>query len=158
MATQKVCIVGGGVAGVGLWWTLAQANQPGADWDVTIIHDGAEFGGHALTVPVQNNGGTVSIESGATLNLSGTATFAPLVATAPAARVVRVIRVVAAPFRFSGSDVGGRNAKNTATNAASIPTTSGQGRGSNPNDPSSRSRGAGDSDDDDSGPVTMPAY
>jgi len=64
VATQKVCIVGGGVAGVGLWWTLAQANQPGADWDVTIIHDGAEFGGHALTVPVQNNGGTTLVDTG----------------------------------------------------------------------------------------------
>ncbi len=61
---KKVCIIGGGVAGVGLWWTLAQANQPGADWDVTIIHDGAEFGGHALTVPVEWNGGTTLVDTG----------------------------------------------------------------------------------------------
>ncbi|MEO8946441.1 MAG: NAD(P)-binding protein [Gemmatimonadaceae bacterium] len=64
MAPQKVCIIGGGVAGVGLWWTLAQPNQPGAEWDVTIIHDGAEFGGHALTVPVQHNGGTTLVDTG----------------------------------------------------------------------------------------------
>jgi protoporphyrinogen oxidase len=56
MARKTVCIIGGGIAGVGLWWTLAQPDQPGAEWDVTIIHDGAEFGGHALTVPVQHNG------------------------------------------------------------------------------------------------------
>ncbi len=64
MASQTVCIIGGGVAGVGLWWTLAQQNQPGADWDVTIIHDGAEFGGHALTVPVQHNGATTLVDTG----------------------------------------------------------------------------------------------
>ena len=64
MATQTVCIIGGGVAGVGLWWTLAQAGQPGANWDVTIIHDGAEFGGHALTVPVQHNGATTLVDTG----------------------------------------------------------------------------------------------
>ena len=64
MASQKVCIIGGGVAGVGLWWTLAQPGQPGADWDVTIIHDGAEFGGHALTVPVQHNGETTMVDTG----------------------------------------------------------------------------------------------
>jgi hypothetical protein len=64
MATQSVCIIGGGVSGVGLWWTLAQPNQPGADWDVTIIHDGAEFGGHALTVPVQHNGQTTLVDTG----------------------------------------------------------------------------------------------
>ncbi len=64
MTPQKVCIIGGGVAGVGLWWTLAQPEQPGAEWDVTIIHDGAEFGGHALTVPVQHNGQTTLVDTG----------------------------------------------------------------------------------------------
>jgi hypothetical protein len=49
---KKVCIIGGGVAGVGLLWTLAQPDQPGQEWDVTLIHDGAELGGHALTVAV----------------------------------------------------------------------------------------------------------
>ena len=64
VANRKVCIIGGGVAGVGLWWTLAQPDQPGAAWDVTIIHDGAEFGGHALTVPVQHNGATTLVDTG----------------------------------------------------------------------------------------------
>jgi predicted NAD/FAD-binding protein len=64
MATQKVCIIGGGVAGVGLWWTLSQPNQPGADWDVTLIHDGAALGGHALTVPVTYNGTSFPIDTG----------------------------------------------------------------------------------------------
>ena len=48
----KACIIGGGVAGVGLLWTLSQLDQPGQQWDLTLIHDGAELGGHALTVPV----------------------------------------------------------------------------------------------------------
>lgn len=64
MSSGKVCIIGGGIAGVGLWWTLSQPGQPGADWDVTIIHDGAEFGGHALTVPVQHNGATTLVDTG----------------------------------------------------------------------------------------------
>jgi len=64
MATQKVCIIGGGVAGVGLWWTLSQPNQPGADWDVTLIHDGSALGGHALTVPVTYNGHPFQIDTG----------------------------------------------------------------------------------------------
>ena len=63
-STQGVCIIGGGIAGVGLWWTLAQPNQPGAEWDVTIIHDGSQFGGHALTVPVQHNGQTILVDTG----------------------------------------------------------------------------------------------
>ncbi len=61
---SSVCIIGGGIAGVGAWWTLAQPGQPGAAWDVTIIHDGASFGGHALTVPVQHNGGTTQVDTG----------------------------------------------------------------------------------------------
>jgi predicted NAD/FAD-binding protein len=61
---QSVCIIGGGVAGVGLWWTLAQPGQPGATWDVTLIHDGAGLGGHALTVPVRHNGAITSVDTG----------------------------------------------------------------------------------------------
>jgi predicted NAD/FAD-binding protein len=61
---SSVCIIGGGIAGVGAWWTLSQPGQPGADWDVTIIHDGATFGGHALTVPVQHNGATTLVDTG----------------------------------------------------------------------------------------------
>lgn len=61
---SSVCIIGGGIAGVGAWWTLAQPGQPGAALDVTIIHDGASFGGHALTVPVEHNGGTTLVDTG----------------------------------------------------------------------------------------------
>ena len=62
--TKKVCIIGGGIAGVGAWWTLAQNGQPGQEWDVTIIHNGARYGGHALTVPVQHNGVTIDVDTG----------------------------------------------------------------------------------------------
>lgn len=64
MAGKSVCIIGGGVAGVGAWWTLSQPNQPGAQWDVTIIHDGASFGGHALTVNVTHNGHVTPVDTG----------------------------------------------------------------------------------------------
>jgi hypothetical protein len=59
-----VCIIGGGAAGVGLWWTLAQPGQPGADWEVTLIHDGEALGGHALTVSVPYNGKTFAVDTG----------------------------------------------------------------------------------------------
>jgi hypothetical protein len=62
--SKSVCIIGGGIAGVGTWWTLSQPGQPGAEWDVTIIHDGASFGGHALTVPVEHNGATTLVDTG----------------------------------------------------------------------------------------------
>ena len=61
---QRVCIIGGGVAGVGLWWTLSQPGQPGANWDVTIIHSDSAWGGHARTIPVQHNGGTTNVDTG----------------------------------------------------------------------------------------------
>lgn len=64
VANKKVCIIGGGIAGVGLWWTLAQAGELLDDWDITVIHDGAAFGGHALTVPVTWNGGQTLVDTG----------------------------------------------------------------------------------------------
>ena len=64
MARQKVCIIGGGVAGVGLWWTLSQPGQPGADWDVTIIHSDDAWGGHARTIPIQHNGAQTLVDTG----------------------------------------------------------------------------------------------
>jgi len=60
--TQRVCIIGGGAAGVGLWWSLAQ--RPNPDLDITLIHDGTELGGHALTVPVAHNGRTFDVDTG----------------------------------------------------------------------------------------------
>ena len=62
--TKKVCIIGGGIAGVGLWWTLAQDGQPGQEWDVTIIHNADAYGGHALTVPTQHNGTEILVDTG----------------------------------------------------------------------------------------------
>jgi predicted NAD/FAD-binding protein len=64
MAPKKVCIIGGGIAGVGLWWTLSQNRETADGWDVTIIHNGADFGGHALTVPVQHNGAQTLVDTG----------------------------------------------------------------------------------------------
>jgi predicted NAD/FAD-binding protein len=64
MAGNSICIIGGGIAGVGAWWTLAQPNQPGAQWDVTLIHDGAALGGHALTVEVEHNGACIPVDTG----------------------------------------------------------------------------------------------
>lgn len=64
MANKQVCIIGGGIAGVGLWWTLAQSEDLLKDWDVTIIHNAEAFGGHALTVPVTWNGGQTLVDTG----------------------------------------------------------------------------------------------
>lgn len=49
---------------MGLWWSLAQSKAVAAGWDVTIVHDGASFGGHALTVPVVHNGATTLVDTG----------------------------------------------------------------------------------------------
>jgi hypothetical protein len=62
--TQRVCIIGGGVAGVGLWWTLSQSAQLAAEWNVTLIHSGDKVGGHALTVPVPYKGTTIPVDTG----------------------------------------------------------------------------------------------
>jgi NAD(P)-binding Rossmann-like domain len=64
VANKSVCIIGGGIAGVGAWWTLSQPGQPGADWDVTIIHDAASFGGHALTFAAEHNNGITLVDTG----------------------------------------------------------------------------------------------
>ena len=63
MAGKRVCIIGGGIAGVGAWWTLAQQNQA-AQWDVTIIHDDDSFGGHARTIQVSHNGHVTPVDTG----------------------------------------------------------------------------------------------
>ena len=62
--TSAVCIIGGGAAGVGLWWCLSQPSQPGQDWQVTVLHEGASLGGHALTVPVEYNGQEIPVDTG----------------------------------------------------------------------------------------------
>jgi predicted NAD/FAD-binding protein len=64
---QRVCIVGGGAAGVGLAWSLAKASLLGvnrAAYDVTLVHDGQTVGGHSLSVPVTLGGKPVNIDCG----------------------------------------------------------------------------------------------
>lgn len=64
---QRVCIVGGGAAGVSLAWSLAKASQLGlnrAAYDVTLVHDGPNVGGHSLSVPVTLGGQSVRIDCG----------------------------------------------------------------------------------------------
>jgi hypothetical protein len=62
--TTNVCIIGGGVSGVGAWWCLSQPNQPGYEWNVTLLHNAASLGGHAWTVPVPFKGQTVNVDTG----------------------------------------------------------------------------------------------
>src|SRR5262249_12848099 len=64
---QRVCIVGGGAAGVSLAWSLAKASQLGlnrAAYDVTLVHDGPNVGGHSLSGPVTLGGQSVRIDCG----------------------------------------------------------------------------------------------
>ena len=64
--TKTLCIVGGGPAGVGLAWTLAQDPQVAAEWSITIFHDEDIPGGHCATYDVTNpiNGSTVPVDIG----------------------------------------------------------------------------------------------
>ncbi len=44
---KRVCIIGGGAAGVGLAWSLGRATQLGlndAEYHVTLIHDQTSIG------------------------------------------------------------------------------------------------------------------
>jgi hypothetical protein len=61
---NDVCIIGGGMAGVGLWWCLSQPGQPGRQWNVTLIHDGPSLGGHALTLSVNYKDQQIPVDTG----------------------------------------------------------------------------------------------
>ena len=48
--TSSVCIIGGGISGAALAWSFAKAAaQPGGptQWNVTVMHDEQDLGGHA---------------------------------------------------------------------------------------------------------------
>lgn len=65
--TQRICVIGGGAAGVGLVWSLAKATQLGLNrstYEITLVHDGPTVGGHSLSVPVTLGGQNVNIDCG----------------------------------------------------------------------------------------------
>jgi NAD(P)-binding Rossmann-like domain len=65
--TQRICIIGGGAAGVGLAWSLAKASQLGLNrtpYDITLVHDGPTVGGHSISQPVTLGGQAVRIDCG----------------------------------------------------------------------------------------------
>lgn len=67
VAQQSICIVGGGVSGVGLAWCFAKAKQLKILNDVpaiTLIHDQSQLGGHSYSYPVTVNGVTYYIDLG----------------------------------------------------------------------------------------------
>ncbi|MEM7141962.1 MAG: NAD(P)-binding protein [Actinomycetota bacterium] len=65
---QRICIIGGGAAGIGLAWSLARATELGlnkATYEVTLIHDQDQIGGHSWTQPnVKVGDQTVNIDCG----------------------------------------------------------------------------------------------
>lgn len=61
---KKVCIIGGGATGVALLWTLAQDKKAREAWDITLIHNQSQLGGHSLTYAVEHNGKTFDIDIG----------------------------------------------------------------------------------------------
>src|SRR5712692_10591294 len=60
--SNNICIVGGGAAGVALLWTLSQ--DPEHNWNVTLIHDQPDLGGHSYSPAVQWNGKTFNVDIG----------------------------------------------------------------------------------------------
>jgi hypothetical protein len=79
MATQKICIVGGGAAGVALMWLLAkeQRKHPARQFEITLVHDDVvkdrngqpqpgvgSLGGHSRSVAVEVNGAEYWIDLG----------------------------------------------------------------------------------------------
>lgn len=69
---KRVCIIGGGAAGVGLAWSLGRATKLGlndVEYHVTLIHDQDAIGGHSWTQPVEIDMGdgtttTVNVDCG----------------------------------------------------------------------------------------------
>ena len=61
---KKVCIIGGGATGVALLWTLSQDKKAREEWDITLIHNQSQLGGHSLTYAVEHNGTTFDIDIG----------------------------------------------------------------------------------------------
>ena len=66
MPTQSVCIVGGGPAGIGLLWALAQDAGLRDALAVTVVHDQSVLGGHCSTYTVTNpnTGADVAVDIG----------------------------------------------------------------------------------------------
>lgn len=66
--TQRICIIGGGAAGIGLAWSLARATELGlnaASYDITVVHDQDSIGGHSWTQPgVKVGNRTVNVDCG----------------------------------------------------------------------------------------------
>lgn len=92
--TKTLCIVGGGPAGVGLAWTLAQDPKVAAEWQVTIIHDEDVVGGHCATYDVTNpaTGASIPVDIGVQYvsplinpNVSLMCSESPFTQTAPVA-------------------------------------------------------------------------
>ncbi len=52
MAKRKIAIIGGGASGVALAWCLTSWPETRRAWDVTLLHDEEELGGHSRTVAV----------------------------------------------------------------------------------------------------------
>ena len=49
---QRIAIIGGGAAGVGLAWCLTSQQETQRTTEVTLFHDEDELGGHSRTIPV----------------------------------------------------------------------------------------------------------
>ena len=65
--TSTVCIVGGGISGAALAWSFATAQQQQGGptrWEVTVMHDEQDLGGHASSYPVEYQGTTYNIDLG----------------------------------------------------------------------------------------------
>jgi NAD(P)-binding Rossmann-like domain len=52
VARRRIAIVGGGASGVALAWCLTATPEIRREWDVTLLHDEDELGGHSRTIPV----------------------------------------------------------------------------------------------------------
>ena len=67
MTKKRLCIVGGGPSAIGLFWSLAQDRSTRDAWEVTIVHDQPNLGGHCLTVDVPWKGSSYPIDIGVQL-------------------------------------------------------------------------------------------
>lgn len=61
---KRLCIVGGGAAGLSLAWLATRSPRASMDWEVTLLHDEPHLGGHSHTIRVPLGGRQVPVDIG----------------------------------------------------------------------------------------------
>lgn len=64
MPNKRLCIVGGGAAGLSLAWLATRSARVSSEWQVTLLHDEEFLGGHSHTIRVPTGDRAVPVDIG----------------------------------------------------------------------------------------------